>query len=106
MEYFELLDRIEDLTIEDLKNPKITLEDIINMHSSLNFDNPLTYKIFLASRADLSDAEINIINQIIFKLEKNIKLKFEFAKENAYDLELIESIQDDIVITPSQNPLV
>ena len=28
MEYFELLDRIEDLTIEDLKNPKITLEDI------------------------------------------------------------------------------
>ena len=41
MDYLDILNQIEEITIEDIENPKLELDDMVNIHSSLTLDNPL-----------------------------------------------------------------
>lgn len=100
MEYLQILESIEELTVEEVEHPKLKLEDLELIHRSLTLDNPLTYKVFLAKRDDLPEDEKDIILQIIKRLENNEKVKYEHALKVMHEFKAFEDIQDNKVIKP------
>lgn len=103
MELEAILNSIEEIKIEDIVDKKFKLEDMVNIHSSLTLDNPLTYMLYLQKRPDLSEDEIDMVYQIIAKLQKNKKLLYELQMEDMHDVEIVEPIQNNIkLINESQ----
>ena len=97
MDYLDILNQIEEVTIDDIENPKLELDDMVNIHSSLTLDNPLTYKAFLANREDLNDEEKDVILEIIKRLEHNKKVLYEYTMKDMNDFELVEEVQNNVV---------
>lgn len=98
MDYLQILESIETLTVEDIACPKLELDDLKVIHPSLTLDKPLTYKVFLSKREDLPDEEKEIIRQIINKLEYNEKLRYEHYLNVMNEFKEIEPVQNNIKI--------
>jgi hypothetical protein len=103
MDYLQILESIETLTVEDVACPKIELDDLQVIHPSLTLDKPLTYKVFLSKREDLSDEEKEVIQQIISKLEYNEKIKYEHYLNVMNEFKVIEPVQNNIKIIDDTN---
>ena len=52
--YLELLEKVKYLSVDDVMDPKVKLEDLIKFHPSLDTDNHLTYLMLIHLRPDLS----------------------------------------------------
>jgi hypothetical protein len=98
MDYLQILESIETLTVEDIACPKLEVADLQIIHPSLTLDKPLTYKVFLSKREDLSDEEKDIIQQIISKLEYNEKIRYEHYLKVMNEFKVIEPVQNNIKI--------
>lgn len=98
MDYLQILESIETLTVEDIACPKLELDDLKVIHPSLTLDKPLTYKVFLSKREDLPDEEKEIIRQIINKLEYNEKLRYAHYLNVMNEFKEIEPVQNNIKI--------
>jgi len=65
----------EGVTVEERMKP----EDMVKIHKSLTLDNPMTFKVFLSKRPDLSEDEKAIYEKIIEKLQKNERIRYQQA---------------------------
>jgi len=55
--YLELLEKVKYLSVDDVMDPKVKLEDLIKFHPSLDTDNHLTYLMLIHLRPDLSETD-------------------------------------------------
>ncbi len=55
--YELLLVKVNYLSVDDVMDPKVKLEDLVKFHPSLDTDNHLTYLMILHLRPDLSETE-------------------------------------------------
>jgi hypothetical protein len=84
--YLELLEKVKYLSVDDVMDPKVKLEDLIKFHPSLDTDNHLTYLMLIHLRPDLSETDkihyqkMALIKRALTKrdYEKQYKL-FEIA---------------------------
>lgn len=82
----DILNSIPELEEESSANiNKVKVEDISQLHSSLTLSNPLTYKIFLSERPDLSDEEKAIYVKIINRLERNERIRYTTCMKDMID---------------------
>ena len=73
----DILASIPILSEEDLN--KCTIEDVLRIHESLTYENPLTYKIFLHKRPDIQGDEKEIYLEIIKRLEHNHQVLYSHS---------------------------
>lgn len=71
----DILSSIPILKEEDIG--KFELSDVMRIHESLTYENPLTYKIFLSKRPDIIGEEKEIYLEIIRRLEYNNTLLYK-----------------------------
>lgn len=76
MDFSEILDSIPVKTEEDIKCRKFELEDCQRIHPLLTLTNPLTYMVFLDRRPDLPPDQVEIIKEIIKRLQMNEALEY------------------------------
>ncbi len=55
--YELFLEKVKYLSVEDVMNPQVKLEDLVKFHPSLDADNHLTYLFLLHLRPDLSETD-------------------------------------------------
>ena len=55
--HIEFLERIKYLSVEDVMDTKVKLEDLVKFHPSLDADNHLTYLFLLHLRPDMSETD-------------------------------------------------
>ena len=79
------MDILNSIPILDEEVSKFQLDDASSIHFSLTLDNPLTYKIFLSKRPDLSKEDIEIYEQIIQRLEHNERVRYGACFKNMVD---------------------
>jgi hypothetical protein len=70
-DFVDLLNSIDELKVEDVKEKRIELDDLQFIHPSLTLDNPLTYLVYLDKRQDLSDEDKTVIWNIAKRLHNN-----------------------------------
>lgn len=85
MDFSNILNSIPVKNQEDIVAPKFQLEDAEKIHRLLTLDNPLTYMVFLERRPDLSEAEKEIIYEIIKRLKDNEALEYKLSMEKMLD---------------------
>lgn len=90
-----LLDSIPVLTEEDFENPKLQVEDLVYLHSSLTLDNPMTYKIFLGKREDLPEDEKEYYLEVIKRLENNESLRYKHAIKRMKDANFLTQTPEE-----------
>lgn len=75
----DFLNKLTYLTKEDIENNDLTLKAIEKICPFLHQYNPLTYKVFMKYRSNLTNDEIEYFTEIIKRLEYNENLKIEEA---------------------------
>ncbi len=55
--HLEFLEKVNYLSVEDVMDTKVKLEDLVKFHSSLDADNHLTYLFLLHLRPDMSETK-------------------------------------------------
>lgn len=81
----DILNNIKRFTKEDVSVVKVTPEDMIKIHPSLTLSNPMTFKLFLSKRKDLTEEEKDIYMQIIERLEHNDRMQYSVAMKDMLD---------------------
>ena len=71
IDFLSILDNIPVLSKDKLREKKLSMQNVMNMHPLLSYDDPLAYQIFLAKRPDLPDDQKGYIIEIIKRLESN-----------------------------------
>lgn len=94
MDFSEILDSIPVKTEEDIKCRKFELEDCQRIHPLLTLTNPLTYMVFLDRRPDLPPDQVEIIKEIIKRLQMNEALEYHAASSQMMSLEEKEGETD------------
>ena len=70
--YELLLEKVNYLSVDDVMDPKVKLEDLVKFHPSLDTDNHLTYLMILHLRPDLSETD-KIHNQKMALIKRALK---------------------------------
>ena len=55
--HLKFLEQIKYLSVDDVMDTKVKLEDLVKFHPSLDADNHLTYLFLLHLRPDLSESD-------------------------------------------------
>lgn len=77
MKYEELLQKLEYLSIDQVQNPKLEVEDLIKISPTLHSDNPMTFMLYLHYRPDLPEDEKELIQNLITLLQRREQEGYE-----------------------------
>lgn len=77
MKYEELLQKLEYLSIDQVENPKLEVEDLMKISPTLHSDNPLTFMLYLHFRPDLPEDEKQLIQNLITLLQRREQEGYE-----------------------------
>lgn len=87
MNFAELLESIPVITEHNCgEYHKMTLEDVVQMHPSLDYEDPLTYAIFLQNRPDLDEIDRDHVLKIIKRLADNRQAMFKAITKDMIDV--------------------
>ena len=79
MKIEEVMQKLQYLTVEQVTNPKVEVEDLTNISPYLHPDDYLTYIVFLSNRNDLPEDEKDMYKSLI----KALKAKEDQEIEDA-----------------------
>ena len=91
MNFTDILDSIPVIKEADVTDRKVTLEDVIKLHPTLDYEDPLTYAIFLDRRPDLSEEDKNCIIQIMRRLSENRQTLYNAVKKDMVPVSVVKN---------------
>lgn len=71
------------------RTSKVTLEQIMSINPFFDEKNPITYKMFLLKRPDLSSAEVKYYTDLIQDLEMDMQEEIHYANIKMRDCRLV-----------------
>lgn len=67
------------------KTNKVTLENIMKSNAFFDEKNPITYKLFLKKRPDLSQEEVEHYTNLIYELETETQEEMQYTNDKMRD---------------------
>ena len=84
----EYIEMTKYLTIEEVEQPKLTIEKMVNISRDLTEDNYFTYVLFIALRPDLSEEEVTYYTNLsrikIALEERDVKEQYKHFEVATY----------------------